>query len=290
MTDLTTIALDLDDGYAELQAKRAELAAAKKQASADYPVQPDPSVAAKEFLTSGADLREAAEREVKGRRVLAEILDHEQVLITRAEGLLLAEITAWLDSHQEQLCEGLQEARVDVQSRAVQLLRTGNPHPDQVRALATEWSELRSEHVNLIGVKLLEASLVWRGLDWVADYATAWPQFFLWTQLDTQIEGAHRRLYGPAERPFDPEVHSASDVPVGDRLTPLEQLRQVADVKVWTPTRQQYDTRTAMLDDLSHRRRYEFVRDAKAAHEAGKQGSITAAPEFITTTKPAWMA
>ncbi|NQX35472.1 hypothetical protein [Herbiconiux sp. VKM Ac-2851] len=289
MTDLHTIALALDDGYGLLVARREELKAAAAQKTADYPRQPDPADVARSFLDGGPSLREAAEREVQGRRVLADILDLEQTYLNSAQAVLRLDTAAWLDAHQPELCEGFHEARIDVQTRAARLLAPGNPHPDAARALATEWNELRSEHTSLIGVELIAGSLVWRGLDWVDDYAAAWPEFFLWTPLDTQIEGAPRRVYGPAQRPFDPETHSTSDLPVGDRLTPIEQLQQLTEVKVWTPTKQQYSTRTALLDDLSHRRRYEFVKDAKRQHEEGKRIHIAPVVNPVTTTRPDWM-
>jgi hypothetical protein len=285
-TSIQEMAVAIDDGYGELVAKRQELKQFK-ESLAPTPQAASQHEVAGRWLAEGLDLTEAARHEVLERRDQAEIQSTVHVYVTAAEAVLQQAFRSWMATHEVPLCAALQTERLAVQEGARGVLSARRPDLDRVEDLARDWSSLRREHLSLTGIKGADTTTYWRGADWVDNYVESWPEFFLAWDLEVENKEHQARIVDRKPSPFDPEF-TMPNIPVGEKLTPLEQLVQLAAVDVWTPTAQQYAKRRAQLDDAAQRRRYEFKIEAKQQSTSAPSTTLPGA-HITATTKPAWM-
>lgn len=260
----------IDDGWLDIL--EAERRLGKITLSADPLPEVGPhELARRVHLEDDFDLIAAAREAIsRDAEIAARQRAFDTVRIAKSE--LNNRRSVWMGNHQKQLCAALQEDRLEVQRVIRPLVKQIAPlrevtdlgrHPELAEAFAAVakqieiWSAILQLHKEITRLQFSHDGWertggVWPGLEFIASYTTAWPNY--WRYM------THRRDWDGQEVGAVPPDWSAENV--------LATARAIARFDIWTPTSHEYEEATEHLTRaayaLHQRADHDYAKAAKA--------------------------
>ncbi|TAJ48869.1 MAG: hypothetical protein EPO52_05725 [Herbiconiux sp.] len=226
------------------------------------------------------DLTRAAEAAI-AREDQAKLRQWAFKLEENARRLLVERANSWVDAHQSELCQEIQDRRsviaAAISERAnllhdVSALEDISSRPDAAAAYAgalpllEEWQQLSVIHRGVIN----GASNVWTHLEFIKNYAEVWPMFY----LRVPLERTDNRWASPERLDIDGTLLAAirnGSQPPWDGDSALATIKVIASSEIWTPTASQLKTTSARIDQDATARRFALTRDYAAAAEKARR-------------------
>ena len=125
--------------------------------------------------------------------------------------------------------------------------------------LISAWDELRALHLAVTDLRPDSQENLWTGLDWVGDYETAWPEWFLIRGLEVR-DAAGILLHERLDERAPWAARRAPGTNVFDDVTePTVRAREIARVSVWTPTASEFRREKVRLDQNLSKAKKEYT-------------------------------